>query len=57
MAIQKGSLGGRERENIKQVTSTADVTGFPCLKVNMASVKRPKAKTIKTRAKDLQPNR
>jgi hypothetical protein len=57
MAIQKGSLGGREREKIKQVTSTADVTGFPCLKVNMASVKRPKASTTRTRAKALQPNK
>jgi hypothetical protein len=56
-AIQKGSLGGREREKIKQVTNTAEVTGFPCLNVNMASVKIPNTKTTRTRAKDLQPNR
>jgi hypothetical protein len=56
-AIQKGSLGGRERENIRHVTNTAEVTGFPCPNVKMASVEIPKAKTIRTSAKDLQPNR
>jgi hypothetical protein len=57
MAIHKGRLGGREREKIIHVTNRAEVTGFPCLKVKMASVEIPKAKATRTRARDLQPNR
>jgi hypothetical protein len=57
MAIQKGTVGGRERENIKQVTNTADVTGFPRLKVNKASVRMPKIKMTRVRTKDRHPKK
>jgi hypothetical protein len=57
MAIQKGMVGGREREKIRHVTKTADVTGFASRKVKRASVAIPKRKTVAIKAKDLQPKR
>jgi hypothetical protein len=57
MAIQKGIVGGREREKIRQVTKTADVTGLFCLNVKMASERIPKTRVILTRTIDLHPKR
>ena len=57
MAIQKGMAGGREREKIRHVTNTADVTGFASLKVKRASVVMPKRKTIAIKTTDLHPKR
>jgi hypothetical protein len=57
MAIQKGRLGGRERENIIHVTKMAEVTGLLFLKLNNASVIIPKIREVMTRKKDLQPKR
>ncbi|EFK96616.1 hypothetical protein LDC_1356 [sediment metagenome] len=57
IAIQKGIMGGREREKIRDVTKTADVIGFPCLRVKRASVTMPKPKTTTTNANDRQPKR
>ena len=57
MAIQKGMEGGREREKIRHVTKTADVTGFASRKVKRASVVMPKRKTIANKTTDLHPKR
>jgi hypothetical protein len=57
MAIQKGRVGGREREKIRHVTNTAEVMDFLCLKAKIASVAMPKAKTIPIKTRDLQPKR
>jgi hypothetical protein len=56
-AIQKGIIGGRERGKIREVTKTAEVMGFPCLRVKRASVAMPKPRTNTTRTKDRQPKR
>ena len=42
--IQRGIVGGRERAKIMELTKTADVTGFPDLKVKRASVRMPTAR-------------
>ena len=57
MAIQKGRLGGRERENIILVTKMAEVTDLLFLKLNTASVNIPKIRDVITRKKDRQPKR
>jgi hypothetical protein len=57
MDIQKGMEGGREREKIKHVTKTADVTGFVSRRVKRASVIMPQRKTIAIKPRDLQPKR
>ena len=56
-AIQKGMVGGKDRENIKQVTKTAEVTGLPPLKVNRASVMIPLINTRTINASALKPKR
>jgi hypothetical protein len=56
-AIQKGMVGGREREKIKLVTKTAEVTGLSRLKLKRASVTIPKKKTTTIITKERQPKR
>jgi hypothetical protein len=57
IAIQKGIMGGREREKIREVTKTAEVIGFPSLKVKRPSVATPKRRTTATRTRDRHPKR
>ena len=57
MAIQKGIVGGRERENIRQVTNMAEVIGLPCLTVKRASAPIPNADTTTMRIRERHPNK
>jgi hypothetical protein len=50
-------MGGREREKIRDVTKTAEVIGFPCLRVKRLSVAMPKPRATTTNTSDRQPKR
>jgi hypothetical protein len=55
--MKKGVVGGRERWKMKQVTKTAEVTGFPRGKAKRASVAAPKTITRRSPTRDRQPKR